>query len=52
MLAVYCPRCRRRMLLSLDDIDAIRSTSAGIEVQYRCLHDHTGVWTRRTRRPT
>lgn len=50
MFAVYCPRCRRRMLLSLDDIEGMRRTDAGLEVRYRCLHAHAGVWTRRTPR--
>ncbi len=43
MFAVYCKDCRKRMLLSLDDI-AVRNTPTGIAVDYRCLSSHRGTW--------
>ncbi len=44
MLAVYCNDCRRRMLLPLDQIDAIHATPEGYDVSFRCIHAHRGTY--------
>ena len=44
MLAVSCPQCGRRSLLSLSQIERVQNTSGGIIVFYTCSCGYPGLW--------
>lgn len=44
MFAPFCPVHGSRVLLFAGNIRAIRNSSDGIEVHYRCTCGHEGVW--------
>ena len=44
MFAVTCPRHRRRVLLSLSQIEDVHHDADGIAVHYHCTCGHHGVW--------
>ncbi len=44
MFAPFCPQHHSRVLLSLADIESLHHTDRGIEVHYRCLCGHRGMW--------
>ncbi len=44
MFSIDCPCHGTQVLLGLDSIEALLSTSAGIEVYWRCTCGERGVW--------
>ncbi len=44
MFAAYCAECKRRYLLPLSDVLALRRIPEGIEVGFQCLHNHRGTF--------
>ena len=44
MFAPYCPDHGSRVLLFVENIEAIERTSKGIRIRYRCNCGHQGLW--------
>lgn len=44
MFAPYCPVHGSRVLLFVENIEALERTDAGMKIHYRCNCGHEGVW--------
>lgn len=44
MFDVFCPPEQTRVLLFVNNIEAIRNTPDAIEIHFRCPCGHRGVW--------
>lgn len=44
MFAPFCPAHQSRVLLSHGNIELLVNSETGIDIHYRCICGHRGVW--------